>query len=83
MGAAEHIGLANYAGGDGDGGDGRVEYRVRGGEEQLFQKPTIPSEDGGLLAVTSSQSWKWRWTGRAGGYVHDQGKLVYKFILSA
>ena len=35
--AAEHVGFANDAGGDGDAGDGGVEFCVRGGEKGFFE----------------------------------------------
>lgn len=44
MGASEHVGFADYAGGDGDGGDGGVEFCVRGGEEELFEEAAAEGE---------------------------------------
>lgn len=38
MRATEHVRFSDYAGRDGDGGDGGVEFRVRGGEEELFEE---------------------------------------------
>lgn len=58
MRAAEHVGFANYAGGNGDRGDGRVEFCVRGREEELFQKAAISREErrcGGPSAVAKRQ----------------------------
>ena len=45
--AAEHVGFADYAGGDGDGVDGGVEFGVGGGEEEFFEPTAAAAKDRG------------------------------------
>ena len=52
--APEHVRFADYAGRDGDGGDGGVEFCVGGGEEELFKEASCVVDVGPALACLRS-----------------------------
>lgn len=66
--APEHVGFADDAGRDGDGGDGGVEFGVGGGEEELFEEGAGVGE--GVV-------------GGGDGGVDDKGELVHEFVFFA
>jgi hypothetical protein len=66
--APEHVGFADDAGRDCDGGYGGVEFGVGGGEEELFEEGAGVGE--GVV-------------GGGGGGVDDEGELVHEFVFFA
>jgi len=66
--APEHVGFADDAGRDGDGGYGGVELGVGGGEEELFEEGAGVGEGVGACG---------------GGGVDDEGELVHEFVFFA
>jgi len=66
--APEHVGFADDAGRDGDGGYGGVELGVGGGEEELFEEGAGVGEGVGR---------------GGGGGVDNEGELVHEFVFLA
>lgn len=80
--AAEHVGFADDAGGDGDGVDGRVEFGVRGREEELFQQTaplSAPSPPTLLQCRVLVSGEILGWVGGV-GHVYGERQLMHEFV---